>query len=334
MKQLLKKILRTIFFPYKWFKRNNEKIIKEIHDLSDKNEYLFWLSQKQSNESIIDTKKRVFLNMPKAEGAIRQIQLGTSLILKMIKNICEENDIHFFFESGTLLGAVRHKGFIPWDDDADIGMLREDFIKFENVVKNYPNLEFKKGYSKCCFQLNKVYLKDAPAFFVDIFIWDYVDAQPENLDERINKLVSSSKNCETEIRKILQKNKIELFYDKLVIPPQDVLDKINAVYMKYEKSMEFYGKGKYVCKSFTTYFGFVNNTKFFPVEDFLPIKKDMVEFEGETYPCFSGYDKWLKRLYGNYWSLPRTIFAGHLLEHPELEKSTLILNELENNLKN
>jgi len=56
-------------------------------------------------------------------------------ILKIIDIICKEYDIGYWLDYGTLLGAIRHKGFIPWDHEADIGMVRPDFEKFVNIIK-------------------------------------------------------------------------------------------------------------------------------------------------------------------------------------------------------
>lgn len=57
-------------------------------------------------------------------------------VLVEIDRVCEKHNIRYFADSGTLLGAVRHNGFVPWDDDIDIAMFREDFLKFIKVAKS------------------------------------------------------------------------------------------------------------------------------------------------------------------------------------------------------
>lgn len=69
-------------------------------------------------------------------SALRRHQLDTLEILKIVHTICIDNGIRYWLSSGTLLGAVRHGGFIPWDDDVDIEMLEKDYWKFLKVAKS------------------------------------------------------------------------------------------------------------------------------------------------------------------------------------------------------
>lgn len=64
------------------------------------------------------------------DSSLRKAQLLQLDVALEIKRICERNGIQYFLIAGTLLGAVRHQGFIPWDDDLDIGMLRSDYERF------------------------------------------------------------------------------------------------------------------------------------------------------------------------------------------------------------
>ncbi len=75
-------------------------------------------------------------NRHEGKTKVRQAQLVMLRMLKIIDHICEKHNISYWLEAGTLLGAVRHKGFIPWDDDLDISMFRDDLEKFRRVAQD------------------------------------------------------------------------------------------------------------------------------------------------------------------------------------------------------
>lgn len=134
---------------------------------------------------------------------LRKLQLLELKIAKEIKRVCEKNNISYFLVGGTLLGAVRHQGFIPWDDDFDIGMKRADFIKFLEVCpKDLGNNFFlqthvtDKGYGKfyAKIRLNDTHFTEYVAsgaschdgIFVDIFPYDFTS----ELEKERKKLIS------------------------------------------------------------------------------------------------------------------------------------------------
>lgn len=67
--------------------------------------------------------------------SLRQLQLKELELLKLFQKVCKENDISYFALGGTLLGAVRHKGFIPWDDDIDVGVPRPDYDRLCEILE-------------------------------------------------------------------------------------------------------------------------------------------------------------------------------------------------------
>lgn len=74
---------------------------------------------------------------------LRKAQLIMLDMLVEFDAICQKHNLKYWLDSGTLLGAVRHKGFIPWDDDIDLSMPVEDYRRFKEIAK--------KSYLKMCF---------------------------------------------------------------------------------------------------------------------------------------------------------------------------------------
>ena len=70
-----------------------------------------------------------------SEDELRTLQLIETEMLSEVDRICRKCNIHYSMVGGTMLGAIRHKGYIPWDDDADIGFLRGEYEKFREACK-------------------------------------------------------------------------------------------------------------------------------------------------------------------------------------------------------
>lgn len=133
-----------------------------------------------------------------SQGALKKLQQTELEILLVVSEFCRSNDITWFLEGGTALGAARHAGFIPWDDDVDIAMLREDYDRFcELAATGLPrgySLHTSRNTSGCASLFAKVY-KDGTLFenqetrdaghrqgiFIDVFPYDYL---PSDARER------------------------------------------------------------------------------------------------------------------------------------------------------
>ena len=86
---------------------------------------------------------------------LRVLQLAELDLMKLFVQICEKHKLRYAMIGGTMLGAVRHKGFIPWDDDIDVGMPREDYEKFLTIVRS----ELPEGYDFLNYKQNPKYLR-------------------------------------------------------------------------------------------------------------------------------------------------------------------------------
>ena len=76
------------------------------------------------------------------DSQLRHDQLELFKMVQVVAEICKENNINWWLSSGTLLGAARHKGFIPWDDDMDIVLLKKDYIKLEKILCSIESDEY------------------------------------------------------------------------------------------------------------------------------------------------------------------------------------------------
>lgn len=146
---------------------------------------ILWDLYRREDESLSEAKLRFFRSLPAAEGVLRSHQLELVELLKDFDKLCKENDIRYFLAVGTLLGAIRHNGFVPWDDDIDVGMLNEDIDRLKKVVSESDEFEITDILDQYVF-CRQVRFKRKGAGdntpFIDLFIYEYSSSKtPDDL---------------------------------------------------------------------------------------------------------------------------------------------------------
>lgn len=256
---------------------------------------------------------------------LRDVQLKQLEIFLHIKNICEEHNIKYFMLGGTLLGAERHKGFIPWDDDLDIGMLRVDYEKFIEVCERklsdlyflqttlienqYSSPFLKIRANNTIFEEEHVqHLNMHKGVWVDVFPLDYVKKKESVFLKYRAFLIGmftsiiSYKNNSVK----LTKRRTKVLFSLLSCLSVNKLDKIRTNLMIGNCS-----EGSEYVTNFGSNYGYVK--QMFKVTDFLPTK--MVEFEKEQFPVPNENIKVLERIFGDYMRLPEPNkrHSGHII---------------------
>lgn len=240
---------------------------------------------------------------------VREIQLE---ILEKVAAFCDTNKIKYWIDCGTLLGAIRHKGFIPWDDDVDVGMLREDYDQFSKIfnqessryqfvcIENTP--DFFVPHGKVIDTTTVLYEPDEQgektAVNVDIFVYDNAPnedalvaemfAKRDRLRKRYTRqhfVAAHEKNLIKKLAKLVLRTYFRAFYP------------LNCMELMVENAM------RYACEE-TTRVG--NFTSFAPMICDKNVFASFieVEFEGRKFKAPVGYDQWLRSFYGEYMQLP------------------------------
>jgi len=249
------------------------------------------------------------------EITLKKIHAVLMIIAKEIKRICEKHNIHYFMLAGTQLGSVRHKGFIPWDDDMDLGMLREDYDKFLEICKTeldqdhfyVQNLDSESGFGKF---YTRILLKNT------YLTYDYI----ENVTGERGFFVDIFPYDNTPKSKILQKKQcmIMSFALRLIKEKSGYAHKCTTLGGKLQLLFTNFFSLEFLINLYTREMKRYNNkpTKLINSANsgngyFKEIlKKEWVlntkpmEFEDITMPGIENYDEYLKYLYGDYMTIP------------------------------
>lgn len=311
-------------------------IEKRLSDMESKNEYLFYCLQHLEGETDLQTKQRVLRSFPKSSGRVADFQLASNYILARVKQICDDNGISFALCGGTLLGAVRHHGYIPWDDDVDIDIMRDDFYRLEELINQDEELVMLRYYKymrqgTAAGYIPRIKLKKSDIFFVDVFPLDYITVEP---------------GCEKSILK--EKDDLCCEFDEKVM---EIFKKYHMVYKGQKKAQanpeldaEVIPLEKEYLEKYRERFMRENNEEHFTraigndswlrsiyhiqkSEDYLPFERDAVEFEGKLYDTYRNHDKILRYQYGDYWALPNALGQKHDYEMREYTAEDIALLE-------
>lgn len=255
---------------------STDKQIIKVIDLPFIMESYDYIDRKEYKEMNIDDIKRRQLNL-----------------LKCFKEICDKNNIQYYLGYGTLLGAIRHGGYIPWDDDIDVIIKGEDMKKLVEIMKGYSNYSFITCYNcdnyfdqigifvdnNSILDINCFPLQSTTGIAIDVFPLFGIPDKEEELQLYISKLK------ELEMKKWGNLYSNEKCHETTL----ELMDYISS--FKFED----YDKVGYLLSPYFTKDSFNKNLFLETIES---------KFEEEFYFIPSGYEEILETLYGDYMKLP------------------------------
>lgn len=237
--------------------------------------------------------------VPPAQGLLRDIQLANLALLKELAYVCEKNNFKYILDAGTLLGAVRHSRFIPWDDDIDVLMFREDYEKIVSAFKNTTRnsdiyAEYHRDKDTNSQYFIKIKHKKCPFLGVDIFPLDSY-GKHLSLKEQLkatNKICKILKHLKKEIDPNISNKETKTILTK-TMKEKILLSSAN------ENGDFVYGVD------------FVHKLKnwFLDRDIVLPLRK--IQFEDSKYTTVNKPKEFLKNIYGDYMKYPKKMKILH-----------------------
>lgn len=318
IKNFIKKILfvisptyRTSKFVYRKLEIVERRMIEELRMLDRKYEMFFWYTLSNGDPSSTKEKKEFFRCFKCPSEALRRKQIFQAKMLKKLKDICEANGLVFWLEGGTLLGSIRHDGFIPWDDDIDVCMMSEDVERLKRIIETDEELSFRNKYNYYlgCI-VPGIYFKDDNSCWVDIFPMEQTDCTCLGREETEKQINTYSKQMRSVLRKALVMPSdaedefidMENSSDKRVAYIRETMDKFRAMVASGHEPNSCY-------RSLTAH-NSPGGCNLFLLDDVFPLAK--AEFEGETYPVPKNYNLWLTTYYGDFYHIPLSRVPKHM----------------------
>lgn len=256
---------------------------------------------------------------------LKKLQHVELEMLKAVDAFCREHGITYFLDGGTCIGAVRHGGFIPWDDDIDLGMMRADYERFVRLFEADPpagySIHTVQNTENYAYMFAKVYREGTKflaqealdagldsCIYLDVFAYDYVD--PALSDADLSKCISRAMFWQrvmylyytanpaiqpTESFRSLKRVACRVAHGlvRLLFSPAAIA----ANYNKYVKRLSRGGSSE-------------KSDRICCVQDFGSLRADdvlppqPVTFEGSMFDAPRDIDAYLTMMYGDYMTLP------------------------------
>ena len=248
------------------------------------------------------------------EEELKQIQEIQVDLISEVDRICRKNHIHYNMVGGTMLGAIRHGSHIPWDDDADIGFLREEYEKFREACKTDLNKDkyymqdfrdthgYRWGYGKLR-RKDTIFLRNGQEFmpfeqgiFIDLMPFDNVPDNPVHRWIHFTKCFFFRKALWSKVGARVEENLyIRIIYKILSLIPEQTIKR------RYE---DFIEKGRRKKTGLVRILTFPTPKHIYGFKREWYTELDQYMFSNLKLPGAKDYDGYLKVKYGDYMKLP------------------------------
>lgn len=252
---------------------------------------------------------------------LKKLQSIEYEMLIEVDRICKEAGVKYSLDGGTLLGAIRHKGFIPWDDDIDLIMLRSEYVKFKRACKEKLDTsrfflqdyttdpDYRWGYAKLrrkdteFVRYGQEHIKQHSGVFADIFVVDDVPDNP--IMRRIHHFCCFviRKGLYSEVGRVNEKNPIirKVYEIMSRIPRNRYFKWRNNLARMARRGAKHHGGRTELISHYTLEYP-AHCRYGLPRECFDEFIE--TEFEGRMFPVFKKYDLYLGTYYGDYMKMP------------------------------
>lgn len=267
---------------------------------------LLWCMYRREGESFECARKRLFEQMPVASGAMRLLQKANAQLLFEFDEFCKSHGIWYFLTAGTLLGAVRHKGSIPWDDDIDVGIMADDLPRILDAAASDSRYRITIVFDNnvSCKQIRFKWSDQDLPCFVDLFLYDYVKGGSQGCIEAYDEMRDSIG---------VQAQAIQARYGcgSMVHEGEQCAQAYHEMFSQVREKAQSSGlicdrqDAQYLMWSAENMGLTTEEGPIIPIEWFASLVD--LEFEGHEYPVPCEFELYLRFTYGDWEEMPRSL---------------------------